>query len=73
MNLFFPLKRIAKHWLDNCLVCRGQTYPAQLMYQELADLACERITAAITRTHKDTSPDQGPTGPVQSLRLNQVS
>ena len=56
MNLFFPLKRIAKQWLGNCLVCRGQTFPAQLMYQELADLACERITAAITRTHQDHRP-----------------
>ena len=56
MNLFSPLKRIAKQWLDSCLVCKGQTYPAQLMYQELADLACERITAAITRTHKDNRP-----------------
>ena len=53
MNLFFPLKRIAKQWLDNCLVCRGQTFPAQLMYQELADMACERIAMAITRTHQD--------------------
>ena len=56
LNLFFPLKRIAKRWLDNHLVCKGQTFPAQLMYQELADLACERITAAITRTHRDNRP-----------------
>ena len=28
-----------------CLVCKGGTYPAQLMYQELADMACNRITA----------------------------
>ena len=27
-NLFFPLKRIAKQWLDDCLMYRGQTYPA---------------------------------------------
>ena len=72
MNLFFPLKRIAKHWLDNCLVCRGQTYPAQLMYQELADLACERITAAITRTHKEHRPIRAlldPFNPSGSTRL----
>ena len=56
MNLFAPLKRIAKQWLGSCLVCRGQTFPAQLMYQELADMACERITAAITRTHRDNRP-----------------
>ncbi len=55
-NLFPPLKRITKQWLDDCLVCRGQTYPAQLMYLELADIACEKITAAITRTHLDQRP-----------------
>jgi type III restriction enzyme len=35
--------------LFNVEVCKGGTYPAQLMYQELADMACNRITAAITR------------------------
>jgi type III restriction enzyme len=47
--LFGQLKRIVKQWLDSCLVCKGETYPALLMYQELADMACNRITAAITR------------------------
>ncbi len=50
MHLFGQLKRITKQWLDSCLVCKGGTYPAQLMYQELADMACERITAAITQS-----------------------
>ena len=49
MHLFGQLKRITHRWLKECLVCKGGTYPAQLMYQELADMACERITAAITR------------------------
>ncbi|MDX9990241.1 BPTD_3080 family restriction endonuclease [Thiothrix unzii] len=49
LHLFGQLKRIAKQWLDGYLVCKGGTYPAQLMYQELADMACERITAGITR------------------------
>lgn len=49
LTLFGQLKRIVKQWLDTCLVCKGGTYPAQLMYQELADMACNRITAAITR------------------------
>jgi len=47
-HLFGQLKRIAKQWLDNYLVCRGGTYPAQLRYKVLADMACERITAGIT-------------------------
>jgi type III restriction enzyme len=49
LHLFGPLKRIAKEWLDKHLVCKGGTYPAQLIYQELADMACDKITAAITR------------------------
>jgi len=53
MQLFGQLKRVVKKWLDNCLVCKGGTYPAQLMYQELADMACERITAGINRSMID--------------------
>lgn len=53
LYLFGQLKRITKQWLDTCLVCKGGTYPAQLMYQELADMACERITAAINRQFGD--------------------
>ncbi|HEY9285137.1 MAG TPA: DEAD/DEAH box helicase family protein [Pyrinomonadaceae bacterium] len=49
LHLFGQLKRITKQWLDACLICKGGTYPAQLMYQDLADMACERITAGITR------------------------
>jgi type III restriction enzyme len=49
LHLFGQLKRITKQWLDTCLVCKGSTYPALLMYQELADMACEKITAGITR------------------------
>ena len=47
LHLFGQLKRITRQWLDEHLVCKGGTYPAQLMYQELADMACERITAGI--------------------------
>ena len=50
LHLFGQLKRITRQWLDNCLVWKGGTYPAQLMYQELADMACARITAGITRS-----------------------
>jgi len=56
LHLFGQLKRITREWLDNWLVCKGDTYPAQLMYKQLADLACERITAAITRAEMDSSP-----------------
>jgi len=56
LHLFGQLKRITKQWLDTCLVCKGGTYPAQLMYQELADMACERITAGITRAEIGNRP-----------------
>ncbi len=56
LHLFGQLKRITKEWLDTCLVCKGGTYPALLMYQELADIACERITAGITRSLAGTMP-----------------
>ena len=48
LHLFGKLRNVVREWLDTCLVCQGGTYPAQLMYQELADLACNKITAAIT-------------------------
>lgn len=56
LHLFGQLKRISRDWLENCLHCKGGTYPAQLMYQELADMACERITAAITSTMMGENP-----------------
>ena len=50
LHLFGQLKRIVKQWLDEGhLECKGGTYPAQLKYKALADIACERITAGIVR------------------------
>ena len=50
LHLFGQLKRIVKQWLDEGhLVCKGGTYPAQLKYKALADIAGERITAGIVR------------------------
>lgn len=71
LYLFGQLKRITKEWLDTCLVCKGGTYPAQLMYQELADMACERITAAITRAEMGSRPIKAvldPYNPVGSTK-----
>ena len=56
LPLFGQLKRVTRQWLDNHLVCKGGTYPAQLMYQELADRACERIMAGITRAELGNRP-----------------
>ncbi|MEO5350486.1 MAG: DEAD/DEAH box helicase family protein [Magnetococcus sp. YQC-3] len=49
LYLFGQLKRITRQWLEGgYLQCIGGTYPAQLLYQEIADLACEKIKSAIT-------------------------
>lgn len=56
LHLFGQLKRITRQWIDNCLKCKGDTYPALLMYQELADMACNRITAGITRAFVGERP-----------------
>ncbi len=53
LYLFGQLKRIARQWLDNCLDCKGGVSEALLMYQELADMACERIAAAIMQAEID--------------------
>jgi len=55
MHLYPGLKRITNQWLSQHLVCNGGTYPAQLMNKALADMATERITAAITATMKGTN------------------
>ncbi|MYF52069.1 MAG: restriction endonuclease [Gammaproteobacteria bacterium] len=56
LHLFGQLKRIAGQWLKECLICQGNTRPAQLMIADLADMACERISAAITRAELDRQP-----------------
>ncbi len=56
LHLFGQLKRIAKQWLDTCLTCKGSTYPALLLYEDLADMACNRITAAITTALQGSRP-----------------
>lgn len=76
LYLFGQLKRITREWLETCLVCKGATYPAQLMYQDLADLACERITTGITRAFADERPIKAmldpynPEGSTMHVRFN---
>ena len=64
LHLFGQLKRITRQWLDDHLVCKGGTYPAQLMYQELADMACERITAGIVSNRQLDGVSGGVSGSV---------
>ena len=56
LHLFGQLKRICKEWLETYLVCKGGTYPAQLKYKMLADMACEKIVAGITKANSATQP-----------------
>ena len=56
LHLFGQLKRITRQWLDTCLVCKGGAFPAQLVSPKLADFACERIAAAITRAEIGNRP-----------------
>lgn len=50
VHMFNQLKRMTRQWIDECLTCKGGTYPAQLMYRDIGKRACEKITAAITRS-----------------------
>lgn len=76
LHLFGPLRRITRQWLDKYLECKGGTYPAQLMYPELADMACERISHAITRTYLHTQPIKAlidpfnPSGSTKHVKFN---
>jgi type III restriction enzyme len=76
LHLFGQLKRIARQWLDTCLVCKGGTYTAQLAYRALADMACERITKGITTAFLDRRPIKAlldpfnPTGSTSYVRFN---
>ena len=77
LHLFGQLKRITRRWVDECLVCKGEDiYPALLLYEELADMACERITAGITRAMegghriKALLDPYNPTGSTSYVRFN---
>ncbi|HRG48753.1 MAG TPA: DEAD/DEAH box helicase family protein [Leptospiraceae bacterium] len=56
LHLFNQLKEVAREWLDNYLVCLNGTSPGQLIYLELADMAAEKITRAITFFYLDKQP-----------------
>ncbi|MFL6601888.1 MAG: BPTD_3080 family restriction endonuclease [Steroidobacteraceae bacterium] len=76
LYLFGQLKRIAKQWIDAYLVCQGGTYPAQLKYKLLADMASDKIIAGITRKFIGEKPIQAvldpynPTGSTAHVNFN---
>jgi type III restriction enzyme len=76
LHLFGQLKRVTKQWLDGYLHCKGGTYPAQLKYKMLADMACSRIIAGITRKFVGERPIKAvldpynPVGSTAHVRFN---
>jgi len=64
LHLFGKLRNVVTEWLDSYLDCQGGTYPAQLMYQSLADMARNRITTIHHQPGRRTLR-QGPDGLVQ--------
>ena len=76
LHLFGQIKRIAKQWLDGYLICKGGTYPAQLSYKMLADMAGERIIAGINRAFIGERPIKAvldaynPTGSTSHVNFN---
>lgn len=75
LHLFGPLKRIVRHWLDNHLEFRGDTYPALLAYKQLAAEAAQRINDAVRRSHEGERPVRvmldpyNPTGSTEHVRF----
>ena len=57
MHLFQQVRNIAGVWFDNYLRCYGGTYPAQLLYREVADVAAQRIKRAIDNASRRMHPD----------------
>ncbi|MDH5511511.1 MAG: restriction endonuclease, partial [Nitrospinota bacterium] len=76
LHLFGQLKSIARQWIENHLRCTGGTYPAQLIYLEIADMACSRISAAIAassngdKTIKAIMDPYNPTGSTRHVNFN---
>ena len=64
---FGQLKRIVVEWLDNHLKCVGGTQPAQLLYAELAAIACGRIKQAIDRGMTQENTGSSTEAPVMAL------
>ena len=67
LHLFGQLKRIVQRWLKSHLRCEGETLPAMLLYAQLAELACQRITDAINRAAQQQAASNRQALPVTAL------
>lgn len=55
LHLFGQLKAICKKWMDGYFHCSGGTYPAQILYLQILDLAASRIASAIFQNYSQTN------------------
>jgi type III restriction enzyme len=55
LHLFGQLKAICKKWMDEYFHCSGGTYPAQILYLQILDLAASRIASAIFQNYSQTN------------------
>ena len=56
LYLFGQAKAIVADWVQNHLHCTGQSYPAQVLYDSLAERACQRITSALVSDSATEGP-----------------
>ncbi len=67
LAIFNDLKRIVRQWSDaGFLRCTGSTCPGQVLYPEIAEMACNRIKAAITESYSDKRPIKAILSPYNS-------
>jgi type III restriction enzyme len=60
LHLFGQLKGIVRQWLDTCLKCTGGTYEAILLDLKFANMAADKIHAAVNRAGVMDTPDAPP-------------
>lgn len=77
LHLFGQIKRVVKQWMDGgYLQCAGGTFPGQLIYLDLADMAAEKIKQAITegiegeKTVKAILDPYNPAGTTNHVNFN---
>ena len=56
LHLFGQARSIVEDWVRNHLHCKGQSFPAQILYDSLAERACERIRESLVSTSEKDGP-----------------
>jgi type III restriction enzyme len=59
LQFFGQAKRIVAEWVETKLRCAGGAFPAQVLYEQIADNACQLINDAITRSCVGTGSGSG--------------